>query len=147
MHECLGLGASDRESRHETYRELRLPEEQQESRTRTKLLPPSHEDSFAVEVLENWMKERQWWFPTTIGKCLYVTNSGRFGLALPRALSGDEIWAVLHCPVLMVLRRVDDHFQVVGACILDDPHCSIEKDLLNGLADEEKYSLSEIELR
>jgi Heterokaryon incompatibility protein (HET) len=99
------------------------------------------------QMLDCWATELISWLINTMGRFLFVTDSGRLGQAPPEALPNDEIWAILHCPVPMVLRPVDGHFEVIGPCFLDDEDANIEDDLKNGLVDEKRYPLYKIELK
>ena len=85
-----------------------------------------------------WMK--------THWRYLCITNSRTMGLVPDNiAQCGDQIWALLHCSTPILLRPIDDHYEVIGPCYIDDEH--IHEDLMGGLADDQKYPISEIVLR
>jgi hypothetical protein len=72
----------------------------------------------------------------TLGNYFSITKTWRFGLAPEGGRpgeSGDEIWALLHCPKPILLRPVDGHYEVVGPCHIDDERLFED---LGGLEDE-----------
>jgi hypothetical protein len=59
-------------------------------------------------------------------RCVYVTEAGKLGLAVPGAQPGDEVWALLGMDVPFVLRKAageyhqEDTYHLIGDCFLLD---------------------------
>lgn len=53
---------------------------------------------------------------TMQNRVLFICSKGYLGMGPPGLLSSDMIYILLGCSVPMVLRKVDDHFLLVGEC-------------------------------
>jgi hypothetical protein len=62
--------------------------------------------------LNNILKERL--LDKTVGRSFYITDHGYFGLITCNSKPGDIVVALFGANVLFVLRKVDDHYIIIG---------------------------------
>ena len=71
------------------------------------------------------------------GRIVLPSLSGRAVLVPSHARAGDLVCILFECPVPVVLRRVDDHYILVGECYVDDFFNGNGFDLLDEEASDE----------
>lgn len=67
------------------------------------------DDSFLTTVLDGIWTAR----------CLAFTNAGCVGQTPEKSLPGDLVCVIPGCPIPMILRRVDQHYDVIGEAYFD----------------------------
>lgn len=66
-------------------------------------------------LLCNNAAEVEWLILTRLrGRVIYLSQRGVIGLAPAATRPGDEVWSILGCQWPLILRKVDDHYIVIG---------------------------------
>lgn len=75
---------------------------------------------------------------------LITTNSGNIGMSSYRARKGDQIWILLGCSILLVVRQCEgkDVYEFIGECYLDGyMNGEVMEKLKEGLVEVEDIEL------